>query len=148
MEFTNLWMGFQLQIQLQCSRILCMPLQILQVCSNALLSMAAIENIYPIFKTLQPVSQFQSAWPNRCPKMPLRPDSSSHNQRTTCSYQREIFGTEYRFAGVLELVQGCKICPSLIVGTTWLVQRVQGPLLLITFPFGGRRINRHGYSIM
>ena len=91
MEFTNLWMGFRLKIQLQCSRILCMPLQILQVFSNTLLSMEAIENIYPIFQTLQPVSQFQSAWPNRCPKMPLRRNSSSHNQPTTCSYQREIW---------------------------------------------------------
>ena len=88
----------------------------------------------PNFQTLQSVSQFQSAWPNRCPKIPLRPNSSSHNQRTTCSYQREIFGTKYRFGGVLlELVRGCKICPSLIM---------QGPLLLITIPFGGRELIR------
>ena len=133
-------MGFQLQAQLQCSIILCTPLKILQVCSNSLLSMAPIENIYLIFQTLQPVSQFQSAWPNRCPEMSLRPNSSSHNQPTTCSCQREIFGTKYRFGGVLlELVQGCKICPLLLImGATWTGSRYAKSIVINTFPFGGR----------
>ena len=138
-------MGFQLQAQLQCSRILCTPFQILQVCSNSLLSMAPIENIYPIFQTLQSVSQFQYAWPNRFRNMPLIPNSSSHNQPTTFSFQREIFGTKYRFGRVLlELVQGCKIYPSLIMGTTWTSLGYARSIVINHFPIWRSRINQHG----
>ena len=135
MEITNLWMGFRLQIQLQCSRILCMPLQICQVCSNALLCMAAIENIYPILKTLQPVSQTWFILSQ--PKNHLLLPKGNIWDRISI----------WRGAWTGVGLQSCKICLSLIIGTTWLVQRVQGPLLLITFSFVSRRINRHNVGV-